>query len=108
MPTWEALEASRTYASDFEGQRKAQLLRVPFVRGAQERLESGSAGAIASGQASSELPADPWGLERRGDGLQELQPEVNSGNIEKQRHVWLLSEASRFFQTYDAFCRVAH
>lgn len=112
VPTWQMLEAGRTYASDFEGQKGTQLLRVPFITGAQERAVASQptqgidqeTGATAQ---VSDVAADPWGLERRGDDIQELALGVNTSEVDKQRHVWLLREASRFFQSYDAFCRLA-
>ncbi|CAE7854380.1 unnamed protein product, partial [Symbiodinium sp. KB8] len=38
--------------------------------------------------------------------LSELDPNVNH-DVEKQRHVWLIRESAKFFNTYDAFCRVS-
>ena len=51
-------------------------------------------------------PVDPWGLERSAEATPELHPDVNY-DVEKQRHVWLIREAAKFFNTYDAFCRVS-
>eukprot|EP00927_Polykrikos_kofoidii_P048985 TRINITY_DN43138_c0_g1_i1.p1 TRINITY_DN43138_c0_g1~~TRINITY_DN43138_c0_g1_i1.p1 ORF type:complete len:899 (-),score=104.20 TRINITY_DN43138_c0_g1_i1:294-2990(-) len=98
VPTWKTLEASRTYGSSFEQQHITQMLRVPFVMGAQEglRKNKGSPGSVG---------VDPWDLERRGDHFPELAPDVNV-NTDKQKHIWLVREASKFFQTYDAFCRI--
>mmetsp|Transcript_15230 Transcript_15230/g.27105 ORF Transcript_15230/g.27105 Transcript_15230/m.27105 type:complete len:899 (-) Transcript_15230:15-2711(-) len=118
IPTWSAMEAARTYASDFEGMNKKQMLRVPFAGGSQESWVSSSGEASAEGAnpigrpgsgapQEGELAADPWGLERSGqESILELDPAVNASKIEKQRHVWLIREAAKFFNTYDAFCRV--
>ncbi|CAK0804484.1 unnamed protein product, partial [Prorocentrum cordatum] len=64
----------------------------------ESRVTAGAGGCVA---------ADPWGLERRGDDIAELQPGVNSADVHKQRHVWLMREACRYCQTYDAFCRIS-
>lgn len=116
VPTWQALEGSRTYASSFETVKTGQMLRVPFVLGTQEsrlppvREQAEAAPALGPGvgpeQGGSEAPSDPWGLERSAEGFAELRPEVNQ-QVEKQRHVWLIREAARFYQTYDAFCRIS-
>mmetsp|Transcript_19685 Transcript_19685/g.34916 ORF Transcript_19685/g.34916 Transcript_19685/m.34916 type:complete len:872 (+) Transcript_19685:152-2767(+) len=100
IPTWAHMEAARTYGSDFESMKSKQMLRVPLLTGSQERWVGGD-GADPSNRA-----ADPWGLERTGEGISELDPEVNGSMIEKQRHVWLIRESAKFFNTYDAFCRV--
>jgi len=103
IPSWSHMEAARTYGSDFESMPKKQMLRVPFVTGSQE----GWAGSGEAGEDDSpQMAADPWGLERRGEGLSELDPNVNH-DVEKQRHVWLIRESAKFFNTYDAFCRVS-
>mmetsp|Transcript_8212 Transcript_8212/g.19258 ORF Transcript_8212/g.19258 Transcript_8212/m.19258 type:complete len:664 (-) Transcript_8212:18-2009(-) len=102
IPSWTYMEAARTYGSDFESQAASQMLRVPFVTGSQEGWVKGEAGEADN----SELASDPWGLESRGEGLSELDPNVNH-DLEKQRHVWLIRESAKFFNTYDAFCRVS-
>lgn len=38
IPTWEELEATRTYASDFEKIEARQMFRVPYIMGYQEDL----------------------------------------------------------------------
>lgn len=112
VPTWTALEAGRSYGSQYERLRARQMFRIPVIR-KQERQAAAMAGARPNdpdtwGQESS-IAADPWDLERRvGDGcFPELEPDVNTKKVAEQRHVWQVREASRFFQTYDAFCRVA-
>jgi len=120
VPSWKAIEASRTYSSAFEQINKAQMLRVPFAQGTQESLaqrchdsatpdptEMDGAALIAGAHAGPAAnSSDPWGLERRGDNLQELAPDVNVG-VERQRHIWLVREAAKFYQTYDAYCRIS-
>lgn len=104
VPSWSAMEAARTYGSDFESMKASQMLRVPIVGGAQERYVPDSSDDGPEG--ATQAAADPWGLERRGDGIVELDPGVNGSNLEKQRHIWLVRESAKFFNTYDAFCRV--
>lgn len=118
IPTWSSLEASRTYGSAFESMQTKQMLRVPFITGSQERWVSqrGPSGQTSRGSshhhhhhhhdALDGAAGDPWGLERTGAHIPELEPTVNSSRIEKQRHVWLIREAAKFYNTYDAFCRV--
>eukprot|EP00927_Polykrikos_kofoidii_P038293 TRINITY_DN32636_c0_g2_i1.p1 TRINITY_DN32636_c0_g2~~TRINITY_DN32636_c0_g2_i1.p1 ORF type:complete len:872 (+),score=131.61 TRINITY_DN32636_c0_g2_i1:226-2841(+) len=101
VPTWESLEASRTYGSSFEKQGLKQMLRVPFLMGRQEQQINEAAEGVDKVNC-----ADPWGLERCGDHFPELAPDANV-NTEKQKHIWLVREAARFFQTYDAFCRIS-
>eukprot|EP00971_Amphidinium_carterae_P023556 464737-Amphidinium_carterae.1 len=74
IPTWRQLEGTRTYLSQFERTSAKQMLRVPFATGKHSGAAAGA--------------ADPWGLERRGDGIPELAPDVNE-ETEKQRHIWL-------------------
>mmetsp|Transcript_7175 Transcript_7175/g.15610 ORF Transcript_7175/g.15610 Transcript_7175/m.15610 type:complete len:954 (+) Transcript_7175:168-3029(+) len=123
IPSWRTLEASRTYSSAFERLGPRQMLRVPFATGGHERLAQSrnTAGAGASSPRSAtddasptpmmqtieeKATADPWGLERPGEGIAELAPDVNA-HVERQRHIWLVREASKYYQTYDAFCRIS-
>jgi len=103
IPTWAHMEAARTYGSDFESMKTKQMLRVPLITGSQESHVRQRAGQRADPSA---MAADPWGLERQGEGIMEVDSEVNGSMIEKQRHVWLIRESAKFFNTYDAFCRV--
>lgn len=98
IPSWTHMEAARTYGSDFESMRTSQMLRVPVVGGSQE--------SYVHHEDNQARPVDPWGLERSAGDTPELHPDVNCA-VEKQRHVWLIREAAKFFQTYDAFCRVS-
>lgn len=118
IPTWRSMEASRTYSSAFEGLGRSQMVRVPFVGGeheatrgkrSQEEAAETSTSPRRSApplQSEESVASDPWGLERRASIIPELAPDVNVQN-ERQRHIWLIREASKFYQTYDAFCRVS-
>lgn len=109
IPTWRSLEASRTYSSAFERMGRWQMLRVPFFgNGGQGCQADAAEGSLPRRQSSRAGPvaADPWGLERRGGSFHELQPDVST-RVEAQRHIWLIREASKFYQAYDAFSRVA-
>lgn len=110
VPTWRSLEAARTYSSAFEKLPKGQMLRVPFAMGSQEeqaQRPGSQEPPTPSQNADDKTPADPWGLERRGDKIAELLPNVNTTEVERQRHIWLAREAAKFYQTYDAFCRIS-
>jgi hypothetical protein len=50
IPQWQTIEAARTYGSAFEKMQGKQLLRVPWLTGAQESHVEG---------ASSDVPASP-------------------------------------------------
>mmetsp|Transcript_112440 Transcript_112440/g.195042 ORF Transcript_112440/g.195042 Transcript_112440/m.195042 type:complete len:860 (-) Transcript_112440:58-2637(-) len=114
VPTWTALEAARTYGSAFERMRPAQMFRVPVIM-PQEKIARADATSPAPASAAQQptraaenllrAASDPWGLERYGNDIRELAPDVNS-NAAKQRHVWLAREAASFYQTHEAFSRV--
>lgn len=105
IPSWEQLEAMRTYGAAFEGASASSMLRVPILQTATEGLRGGPGGHAGSrtGAAGDVVATDPWGLERRGDNLEELQRRP----IVTQRHVRLVREASRQWQAYDAFARAS-
>eukprot|EP00441_Pelagodinium_beii_P047636 CAMPEP_0197623166 /NCGR_PEP_ID=MMETSP1338-20131121/3225_1 /TAXON_ID=43686 ORGANISM="Pelagodinium beii, Strain RCC1491" /NCGR_SAMPLE_ID=MMETSP1338 /ASSEMBLY_ACC=CAM_ASM_000754 /LENGTH=872 /DNA_ID=CAMNT_0043193047 /DNA_START=127 /DNA_END=2742 /DNA_ORIENTATION=+ len=129
IPTWQEIEACRTYASEFERLESSQMFRVPFAMGRQENLvpvreeESDetadrsetatstlrrgqstglfrSTGSVASGHV------DPWGLEGSGANIQELGCKQGS-NLVRMRHVKLARQAMVFWQSYDAFARIS-
>lgn len=116
MPTWEELEACRTYGSSFEQVEAKQMFRVPFLMGKQESLVKnagpeaadyggtgfGSTSAAAQPQAST----DPWGLERRGDNTYELGQHFGA-DVGKLRHIKLTRQAAMYWQNYDAFARIS-
>lgn len=65
--------------------------------------------AAALGDASTEptsQTADPWGLERRGDYLYELDSRLQTDPRSAQ-HVQIVREAMQYWQSYDAFARVS-
>lgn len=125
IPEWKHIEASRNYSSNFEKLRAQQMFRIPFLMGWQERWANSRRGdaqddlatprmegrqgpaspKLAGDLQSESAPSDPWGLERRGDDLPELQPDVND-QCAKQEHIWLIREAGKYYLTYEAFCRV--
>lgn len=112
------------------------MFRVPFVMGTQESVlgnshggerenntrshSEGAAGAeggapvaeAAAIRAASTDPArrqfssDPWGLERPGDSIYELDRAVQTDPRELD-HVKLVREAMQYWQSYDAFSRVS-
>jgi len=107
IPTWQGIEASRTYSSGFERMGINQILRMPFVMGQQEARVTAALGRLAAADGGvAPAASDPWGLERRGDNIAELAYDVNERTSE-QRHIWLVREAAMFYQTYDGFCRIA-
>jgi len=128
VPTWDELEACRTYASDFERVESKQMWRVPFLTGPQERHvpghvnEDGTEAAleapgtpVGSQSASGSTPGhnpqiavatDPWGLERRGDDTYELGSHYGA-DVAKLRHMKIIRQAAVYWQTYDCFARVS-
>mmetsp|Transcript_21374 Transcript_21374/g.60545 ORF Transcript_21374/g.60545 Transcript_21374/m.60545 type:complete len:947 (+) Transcript_21374:133-2973(+) len=149
IPSWQEIEACRTYASEFEHTEPRQMFRVPFVSGRQQDLLRGSAtlatpetarapepsdsgsdltdsGSVLSGDSapvpsvgsgrgvppsagtlhdSAAAHSDPWGLERRGDGIYELGCKVGQ-EVANLRHILLARHAMAHWQTHDAFARV--
>lgn len=57
-------------------------------------------------QESNMTASDPWGLERRGESIYELDGSVRS-DPELLRHFCLVREAMLQWQSYDGFARVA-
>mmetsp|Transcript_89954 Transcript_89954/g.140889 ORF Transcript_89954/g.140889 Transcript_89954/m.140889 type:complete len:888 (+) Transcript_89954:66-2729(+) len=126
IPEWKHIEASRNYSSNFEKLKAQQMFRIPFLTGSQERWSTSrrsdaqddvvspriegrqvpASPKLPNDIQSDSAPSDPWGLERRGDDIAELQPDVND-QCAKQNHIWLMREAGKYYLTYEAFCRVA-
>lgn len=118
IPSWDELEACRTYASEFEKVEPRQMFRIPFITGWQEDLFKGSnlagqVGDAESGEAvdftvqtGQSMATDPWGLERRGDTTYELGCHMGD-EVAKLRHIKLMRQAAVYWQTYDAFARVS-
>lgn len=94
IPSWETLEATRTYGHAFEGVPVASMLRVPLLQTISEAEQAAGSDPVA---------ADPWGLERRGDDIYELQHRPITDN----RHTRLVRQAMKQWQAYDAFARVS-
>merc|ERR1719272_2595773 len=57
IPSWEEVEACRTYGSSFEKLEGRQMFRVPFFMGTQEGLVTGG-GSSEAGPGDSAGPAD--------------------------------------------------
>mmetsp|Transcript_34 Transcript_34/g.81 ORF Transcript_34/g.81 Transcript_34/m.81 type:complete len:999 (-) Transcript_34:14-3010(-) len=123
VPSWDEVEATRTYGSSFERLQATQMFRVPFVMGQQKsRVRSAEpaaagdmetpAGAVA-GPHGELLPvdetanaSDPWGLERGADEAYELGTGFEE-DVAKLRHVKLVRQAAVYYETYDAFARLS-
>jgi hypothetical protein len=130
IPTWQEIEACRTYASEFERIESAQMFRIPFAMGRQEGLvpasgepptnkrsaqdskgtesddKSRSSSSTAEDPGShSDANIDPWGFERSGAEYAELGCKRGSAMIDL-RHVKLARRAMIFWQGYDAFARI--
>jgi hypothetical protein len=116
IPTWEELEACRTYGSSFEKCEGRQLFRVPFLTGQQEKLiasetdpllpSSDSNGDSVEAPVADNVPIDPWGMESRARDVPELGC-PHGEEVSKLRHIILVRQASKFYQGYDAFARIS-
>mmetsp|Transcript_45571 Transcript_45571/g.132061 ORF Transcript_45571/g.132061 Transcript_45571/m.132061 type:complete len:934 (-) Transcript_45571:225-3026(-) len=136
IPSWQEIEACRTYGSDFERTGAKQIFRVPFFAGRQEGLvttipeatpeESFQASPLAApgtgaaarpgsprsgrgppyGEAPAARAADPWGYERSGEDIDELGCHHGS-QVAKLRHIRLARQAMVYWQSYDAFSRIS-
>ncbi|CAJ1454753.1 unnamed protein product [Effrenium voratum] len=115
IPTWEALQNMRTFASSYEKLDAKDMLRVPFTRNpsaktmsmpktptAEKTPMSPERPSVASAATG---PIDPWRLEQHSEDrhLYELQhmPAL------RRRHVRLARQAAQGYQAYDAFARVS-
>lgn len=78
----------------------------PMIRDAGDLLEEGHASAGPAHNAAGAFSADPWGLERPGDGIYELDGSVQT-DPRDLRHIQLVREAMQYWQSYDAFSRVS-
>eukprot|EP00747_Dinoflagellata_sp_TGD_P159040 gnl/TRDRNA2_/TRDRNA2_177867_c1_seq10.p1 gnl/TRDRNA2_/TRDRNA2_177867_c1~~gnl/TRDRNA2_/TRDRNA2_177867_c1_seq10.p1 ORF type:complete len:819 (+),score=187.42 gnl/TRDRNA2_/TRDRNA2_177867_c1_seq10:81-2537(+) len=109
VPSASALEGARTYASSFEKVESKQMFRVPFAQGKQQQVKESDVPVEATeGEATegASATADPWGLERRGDQIYELDGSVMC-DPKDMRHVKLVREAMTNWQAYDAFARIS-
>eukprot|EP00442_Polarella_glacialis_P017224 CAMPEP_0115105974 /NCGR_PEP_ID=MMETSP0227-20121206/36350_1 /TAXON_ID=89957 /ORGANISM="Polarella glacialis, Strain CCMP 1383" /LENGTH=885 /DNA_ID=CAMNT_0002503425 /DNA_START=127 /DNA_END=2784 /DNA_ORIENTATION=+ len=134
IPSWQEIEACRTYASEFERLEPSQMFRVPFAMGKQDGLvpvvehedgdevatelqsrshndewsESSPRTVGGTSSPSSKIShehVDPWGLEGSGADISELGCKRGSAMI-RMRHVKLARQAMVFWQSYDAFSRI--
>jgi len=112
IPSWQEVEACRTYASEFERLDAKQMFRIPFAMGKQESWvppDSGVEGeetpSTRSRRLLAETHVDPWGLEGTGSNVPELGARMGHG-MHKYRHVKLARQAMAFWQSYDAFARI--
>jgi len=104
LPSWEQVEAMRTYAAAFEGVTTSSMFRVPILQTVSEGFAGGPGGhARREGKCPSREATDPWGLERRGDDIYELQ----RNPLPVLRHAKLVKEAAKQWQAYDAFARAS-
>ncbi|CAE7730954.1 unnamed protein product [Symbiodinium pilosum] len=114
VPSWAQLEAARTYGSTFEKTKTAQMFRVPFAMGTQQRVlgepSSSSTPALEDQQGSAgDAPAssaDLWGLEGSGEEIYELDGKLRTDPA-SQRHLQLIKQVMHYWQSYDGFARVA-
>lgn len=127
IPTWQEIEAVRTYASDFERLDSSQMFRVPFVTGRQENLvpvaedqiaedqalapDSGASDSMQSASSArfgfkANGHVDPWGLEGSGADVPELGCRQGH-SMQHMRHVKLARQAMVYWQSYDAFARIS-
>lgn len=129
IPTWQEIEAVRTYASEFERLDASQMFRVPFATGRQENLVPVAEDQIAEDQAgagdaspsdlrsgvssrgmgfgsTANAHVDPWGLEGSGADVPELGCRQGH-SMQHMRHVKLARQAMVYWQSYDAFARIS-
>lgn len=113
VPSWTQLEGARTYGSTFEKTKTNQMFRVPFVMGTQQQVLGETATSAEEGRGSGEGgeggqagSADLWGLEGRGEGIYELDGSIRT-NPDELRHLTLIKEVMKYWQSYDGFARVA-
>mmetsp|Transcript_32126 Transcript_32126/g.73500 ORF Transcript_32126/g.73500 Transcript_32126/m.73500 type:complete len:986 (-) Transcript_32126:12-2969(-) len=116
VPSWDEVEATRTYGSSFERLQATQMLRVPFVMGQQksrvpastQAAEDHESPAGPHGELTDEAASatDPWGLERSAGGVYELGAGFEE-DVAKLRHVKLVRQAAVYYETYDAFARLS-
>mmetsp|Transcript_142855 Transcript_142855/g.247569 ORF Transcript_142855/g.247569 Transcript_142855/m.247569 type:complete len:903 (-) Transcript_142855:147-2855(-) len=66
----------------------------------------GNIAGTADAPAAADASTDPWGLERRGDKIFELDGTIR-GDPRDLRHIQLVREAMQYWQSYDGFARVS-
>eukprot|EP00747_Dinoflagellata_sp_TGD_P196273 gnl/TRDRNA2_/TRDRNA2_66147_c1_seq1.p1 gnl/TRDRNA2_/TRDRNA2_66147_c1~~gnl/TRDRNA2_/TRDRNA2_66147_c1_seq1.p1 ORF type:complete len:997 (-),score=185.50 gnl/TRDRNA2_/TRDRNA2_66147_c1_seq1:16-2787(-) len=117
IPSWDEIEACRTYGSSFESLEPKQMFRVPFLFGPQEGLVATADGTATgssreatsnpAGHGASNEASDPWGMEGRGDDIYELGTRTGAEEMAKLRHIKIVRQAAVFWSTYDAFARIS-
>lgn len=129
IPSWNEMEACRTYGSQFEKTEAKQMFRIPFLMGRQEDLVRTAPEQTTPATVSQEDPeiagepqvlgpaadvpvikeeipfADPWGLERPNDAL-ELGTALRE-QVADQWHIKLSRQTAAHWQTYDSYARVS-
>mmetsp|Transcript_124720 Transcript_124720/g.216178 ORF Transcript_124720/g.216178 Transcript_124720/m.216178 type:complete len:891 (+) Transcript_124720:94-2766(+) len=123
IPSWNELEACRTYGCQFETAEARQMFRVPFLMGKQEDLVEPACQTEVSNAADPDVEeaqvlagdlrtqtgdlrfADPWGLERPNDA-EELGCALGE-KVADQWHIKLSRQVAVQWQTYDAYARVS-
>lgn len=130
IPSWQEIEASRSYGSQFEKLEPRQMFRIPFLFGRQENLlaenpeedeESAASsphlpghqvlGASIAATSETETPSrapvfvDPWGLERQEANIPELGC-LQGHDVAHLRHISLARQSMLQWQTFDAYARI--
>eukprot|EP00446_Apocalathium_sp_SHHI-4_P037963 CAMPEP_0177304086 /NCGR_PEP_ID=MMETSP0368-20130122/6473_1 /TAXON_ID=447022 ORGANISM="Scrippsiella hangoei-like, Strain SHHI-4" /NCGR_SAMPLE_ID=MMETSP0368 /ASSEMBLY_ACC=CAM_ASM_000363 /LENGTH=964 /DNA_ID=CAMNT_0018762665 /DNA_START=115 /DNA_END=3005 /DNA_ORIENTATION=+ len=111
IPSWEMIESMRTYGAGFEGNSLKTMFRIPLLQTVSEGFNGGTGTAgMASTRSfaradedNDAMAADPWGLERQGSQISELQFKPLPG----LPHARMVRDSARHWQAYDAFARVA-
>lgn len=132
IPTWAQLEGARTYASQFEKTDARQMFRVPFLCGKQQNfardgcfpaqqtsVPDPTSGATpshssasprcqdskASQQYKGMKSTDPWGLERPGTDVYEIDEDLQT-DPRRLRHIQIIREAMQYWVAADGWSRV--
>lgn len=102
------LARSRTAASSGSADAGPTLYDQPILED-DAQSSAGAAGSGAPGTDTSDTgdaATDPWGLERRGDKIFELDGTIRQ-DPRDLRHIQLVREAQQHWQSYDGFARVS-
>lgn len=106
MGTQESVLKKSRISSQQQGSAGPNLYDQPVL------VDDDGQGAGPSTSGASDAPAgddgstDPWGLERRGDKIFELDGTIR-GDPRDLRHIQLVREAMQYWQSYDGFARVS-
>jgi len=99
VPSWEQMEAMRTYGKSWEALGPTKLFRIPFLGS----LIKAFRGKCSSKEEHQKEPHDPWNLERSGQDIYELKQLP----VSSLRHIKLVESASVNWQCFEGFTRVA-